>query len=837
MSVLEAPEATSWTENTTHERRYRVLKAYGLVHENRFVEAEETARGLIRDYPDAVDAYFVLTYVHLSLRELESAQEACEKYFEQVSQLHSRDSGQHYAITHAHTSQAYNFRGTIAQDLGDTDNAIRHFENAIEAHHGNHLPYLNLARLLERREEFDRARTIVADGIKACSQVQELRLLQERLERNTTVAACMIVKDEEELLPGCLDSIRDWVDEIIVVDTGSSDKTVDIARSYGAKMFFQKWEGDFSKHRNYSLDQAASDWILIIDADERVNQEDVVKIRRQISEETYRALAVNVFNYSGKFNEKVTSLASVRLFKRELGLRYKGIVHNQLVIDPAEPVLRTDVRIDHFGYGLSEDRMAEKAARTTDLLKMQIDENPADAFAWFNYAQVLLGMDFARHPDNPAEIIKAASRAVELTSPDSQDRSERDIHLMSLQQLALTSFIIQDLSGAEEYARRALKHKPDYLDTILLMGNISLRLNEPDAAESYFNSYLRTQKKYEYTTGVDEILLLHPKSFHHAYYGLGIVAESRQKWDKARQYYLDVLDYSPEFLDTNARLGHIYLRLQEHDSAITYFKKQLELEPSSHLAAIGLAGVYYIRGESEEAAGYLERSLEAVPAQHPALFEYVRFLMSIGRDTEAGRFLKKAAEHPDPDRTLLLRLAESHFELGEYKPAVQFYSKLVETDPSNSDWLNDLGGCFFRLGELEKAEHYYERAATAADYSCISLRNLGMTRIKAGKLREAVEPLRKYLQEKPSDLEVKVLVADLLTEIEEYGSAIVEYEGLLRSRSTDTALLFKLAECYLHLGHRDSAQLGYRRILQVDPGHRAARNRLSEHVAVSEIVQ
>ncbi|RKX21112.1 MAG: glycosyltransferase, partial [Candidatus Zixiibacteriota bacterium] len=101
-----------------------------------------------------------------------------------------------------------------------------------------------------------------------------------------TISACMIVKNEEELLPGCLDSIRDLVDEIIIVDTGSDDKTMEIARSYGAKIFEQPWEGNFSKHRNYSMEQATSDWILIIDADEKLdnsNLRSLVKIKNNPS--------------------------------------------------------------------------------------------------------------------------------------------------------------------------------------------------------------------------------------------------------------------------------------------------------------------------------------------------------------------------------------------------------------------------------------------------------------------------------------------------------------------------------------------------------------------------
>ncbi|RKX29628.1 MAG: hypothetical protein DRP47_01210, partial [Candidatus Zixiibacteriota bacterium] len=566
--------------------RYNSLRVYGLVNCEDYLDAEQTVQRLMSDVSDSLDAFYILAYVHLAMREYDLAAEAAEKYLSLYPEKTVGEKVNCYAATSAHLSQVYNFLGTIHQNKKEFSQAIKSYERAIVSDKHNHLPYLNLAKIFDKEEKLENAREVVQSGIRNCTQVQELRLLAESLERGATVSACMIVKNEEELLPECLESIRDWVDEIIIVDTGSTDRTVEIAESYGAKIFHQEWEGNFSKHRNYSMDMATSDWIFIIDADERFNAEDVKILRRWMNKRDCRVISVNVFNYTGKFNERVTSLASTRLFRSDLKLRYEGIVHNQLVIDPSEPIVRTKARIKHYGYGLSKEKMAAKAKRTTDLLEKQLKENPNNAYAHFNYAQVLLGQGFVEHPTNPPRIIEAANRAVELTDPNKGSRSERQINLMALGQLALTHFILADNDTAEEYALRSLEIKPDYLDSIMLLGNVYLRRNGFDKAEQYFNRYLEAQAQLAKTFEADEIMLMHPESFQHAYYGLGLVAEYHRDWDKAAEYLRKALDHSPELLDANARLGRVYLEQKRYDEAEVYFRKQLEIDSSAHRAAV-----------------------------------------------------------------------------------------------------------------------------------------------------------------------------------------------------------------------------------------------------------
>ncbi|MCL4691088.1 MAG: glycosyltransferase family 2 protein, partial [Candidatus Hydrogenedentes bacterium] len=117
-----------------------------------------------------------------------------------------------------------------------------------------------------------------------------------------TISLAMIVKDEAVHLPGCLDSVRDAVDEICIVDTGSTDDTLAVAKEYEAKVSVYLWSDDFAAARNESLRICTKDWILVLDADERIAVDDVPALRnlaRGSHEIAYRFTTRNYTNNAG----------------------------------------------------------------------------------------------------------------------------------------------------------------------------------------------------------------------------------------------------------------------------------------------------------------------------------------------------------------------------------------------------------------------------------------------------------------------------------------------------------------------------------------------------------
>lgn len=166
------------------------------------------------------------------------------------------------------------------------------------------------------------------------------------------ISLCMIVKNESHNLSRCLDSVKDLVDEMIVVDTGSTDDTVEIAKSYGAKVGFFAWCDDFAAARNHSLSLATGDWILVLDADEELIIDDGVSIQdiRQFLEDAVDSDTDGYGTQLKDINHQESSVIGyiVRLFRNMANLKYVGIFHESVYCQ--SPQCLEGVTIVHRGY-------------------------------------------------------------------------------------------------------------------------------------------------------------------------------------------------------------------------------------------------------------------------------------------------------------------------------------------------------------------------------------------------------------------------------------------------------------------------------------------------------
>ncbi|MCI8920626.1 MAG: glycosyltransferase family 2 protein [Acutalibacter sp.] len=163
-----------------------------------------------------------------------------------------------------------------------------------------------------------------------------------------TVSLCMIVRDEEDVLGRCLDSVKDLVDEIIIVDTGSHDRTKEIARQYTEKIFDFPWIDDFSAARNFSFDKASCAYCMWLDADDILLQEDRERFK-ELKEELAPEVEVVMMPYHVGFDETgqlTFSYYRERLVKNYRGMRWKGPVHE--VIETRGHRVYADCAVTHW---------------------------------------------------------------------------------------------------------------------------------------------------------------------------------------------------------------------------------------------------------------------------------------------------------------------------------------------------------------------------------------------------------------------------------------------------------------------------------------------------------
>ena len=224
-----------------------------------------------------------------------------------------------------------------------------------------------------------------------------------------SVAASLIVRDEQRFLPGCFESLQGRVQEIIVVDTGSSDASPRIAADFGATLIHFPWANDFSAARNAGLDKISARWVLYIDADERLNLPDGGQVGDYVD-------AAAVANYV-RFRPKTgyTRYREPRLFRQDPRVRFVGAIHETVVPSLREmsareglPIVPSRVEIDHLGY---DGDQSHKHPRNLPLLERAVHAEPDRIYYWYHLAETLAALGRAEEAlDVAARGIVAAER-------------------------------------------------------------------------------------------------------------------------------------------------------------------------------------------------------------------------------------------------------------------------------------------------------------------------------------------------------------------------------------------------------------------------------------------
>lgn len=208
-------------------------------------------------------------------------------------------------------------------------------------------------------------------------------------------SVCMIAKNEEKNIERCLKSIQDFDCEIIVVDTGSTDKTKEIAQQYATKVLEFDWVNDFSAARNYSISNASYDWILILDCDEWVqesNSEEFMQLARTYPTYIGRLKRKNLTYMD---SEKQVYIDMVERFFNRRYYHYEGSIHEQVTPSSTRDLIAFDIPLTilHSGYVGTKEELEDKRIRNMTLLMQELEKNPDDPYLYFQIGQEYYCMD------------------------------------------------------------------------------------------------------------------------------------------------------------------------------------------------------------------------------------------------------------------------------------------------------------------------------------------------------------------------------------------------------------------------------------------------------------
>lgn len=358
------------------------------------------------------------------------------------------------------------------------------------------------------------------------------------------ISLCMIARDEERNLAACLDSFGGIVDEVCVLDTGSTDSTVQLARERGAQVESYPWSDDFAAARNASLAMATGDWILVVDADEVLADPDA-RAKLEAFAERFKGTdaapcgRVSMRNEEGAGAFDLVSIT--RFLPRRGDLEFRGRVHEQIhchgVPAPAE---ETGVEISHRGYLPEVIREHSKVDRNRQLLLRAIADSPDDGYLWYQLGQTLAVGGEPRHA------LDAFERALERCPDDAPwgppclERAGYCLRELdrSKQALALLGEV-EEVLGSRS-------------DTCFLIALLSMDTGDLERAEAGFRRCMELDPALPGPTQTNPST----RTFAPAH-NLGVLFEVVGRTEEAREAYGRALAFNPEHDPSRAGLERL----------------------------------------------------------------------------------------------------------------------------------------------------------------------------------------------------------------------------------------------------------------------------------------
>ena len=376
------------------------------------------------------------------------------------------------------------------------------------------------------------------------------------------LSACLIVKNEEQRLPQCLESLRSLVDEIIIVDTGSSDRTISIAKKYQARVFHFDWCDDFSQVRNYAIAQAKGKWILVIDADEVLEQGAIATLQEVIQRDD--CLAVNLLRSEIDAKQAPYSLV-LRLFRNHPAITFTGLYHESIdqsvvALQAQEPhwqVLNVEVPVLlHYGYTDSEIQLKHKYEFAKQLMHKHLEAFPNDSYMLNKLGALYISSPQDRDRNLGIELLQKGLALLE-------DAKEPNLICCELHyHLGLAYHQNADWELAKNaYEQVIALDVPNLvkLSAYLNLGNIYQELNQREAI-AYFEKATQIAP-----------------NFAQGHFNYGIALKTSGRFTDAIAAYQQAIALEPNYAEAHQNLGVVLMKVGYFPEAIASFTRAIQL--------------------------------------------------------------------------------------------------------------------------------------------------------------------------------------------------------------------------------------------------------------------
>lgn len=319
-----------------------------------------------------------------------------------------------------------------------------------------------------------------------------IKELNKKLKYKLSI--CMIVRDEEKFLDNCLKSLKPLMDsklaELIVVDTGSIDNTVEIARKYTKQIYFKQWNNNFSEARNYSISHARGEYIFIMDADQEMEYSEVEKLVKLFSSNNYKKFNTYSLVYKNFTKEDLSDYTYFSLnliFKNDGYFKYEGKVHNQPVYKG--PVKNLEIYMLHYGYIMTEDIKDKKFLRTATLLKSEIEKNPKNIYYVYQ-----LSRSYEMHGDTKEAIIELEKYLSLMETEKVNDSFKINYY----HNAAIIYFNDKKYDKCIYYCEKMKELDCELIDCYYLIGKCNIIEGNIDEAVKNLKVYLNYLKNFRY---------------------------------------------------------------------------------------------------------------------------------------------------------------------------------------------------------------------------------------------------------------------------------------------------------------------------------------------------